>query len=166
MIMNRTIKILLGSALAATSVSASAQTGQLSVVAKDAEGQSVAEAPVGMESKLIFSEKGVEVMNGDALQAVFDYGDIHSIAFSYDGLSGVESAAAASSLRLLQNPVPDFLEFKDYPADPATLTITDVRGAVRYTAQDWNGEAVNVSALAPGFYLVTVDNTTLKFIKK
>lgn len=164
--MKKTTKILLWSAFAVASVSASAQTGRLSVVAKDADGQIVAEAPVSMESRLIFSDKGVEVMNGEQLQTVFNYRGKHSIAFSYDQLSVIESASTDCPLLLLQNPVSEFLEFKAYPADPASLTITDINGAVRYNAMDWNGEPVNVGYLAPGLYLVTVDNVTLKFIKK
>ncbi len=156
----------MGSAFAVASVSASAQTSQLSVVAKDADGQIVAEAPVSMDSRLIFSDKGVEVMNCEQLQAVFNYSGKHSIAFSYDQLSGIEGASSDCQLLLLQNPVSEFLEFKAYPADPASLTITDIKGVVRYSAKDWNGEPINVGYLAPGLYLVTVDKVTLKFIKK
>lgn len=164
--MKKTSRILLGTAFAAASMCASAQTSQLLVVAKDAEGKVVAEAPVSVESRLIISERGVEVMSGEELSAVFGYADMSSFGFRLDQLSGIGDVRASESLILRQNPVTDNLEFKEYPAAPASMTITDIRGAVRYSAEGWNGEAVNVSALAPGLYLVTVNDTTLKFIKK
>lgn len=164
--MKKTSRILLGSAFAAVSLGASAQTTQLLVVAKDTEGKIVAEAPVSAESRLIISEKGVEVMSGEQLSAVFGYADMTSFGFRLDQLSGIGEVNAPGSLILRQNPVADILEFKEYPAAPASLTITDIRGAVSYSAEGWNGEAVNVSAFAPGLYLVTVNDTTLKFIKK
>lgn len=164
--MKKTSRILLGSAFAAVSIGASAQTSHLLVVAKDAEGKIVAEAPVSTESRLIISDKGVEVMSGEELSAMFGYADMTSFGFRLGQLSGIGEVGSAESLILRQNPVADFLEFKEYPADAASLTITDIRGAVRYSAEGWNGEAVNVSALAPGLYLVTVNDTTLKFIKK
>lgn len=165
--MKKTTRILLFSAVAAISFGAWAQSGQmLFVVAKNAEGQAVAEAPVSTTSALAFSENGVEVLSDGTLSAVFNYKAIQSIGFRYDGTTAVESVTADETLRLRQNPVPELLEFSSYPADAAALTITDLKGAVRTKIQNWSGEAVNVSSLTPGLYFVTVNNTTIKFIKK
>lgn len=156
----------MGSAFAAASVCASAQTGSLQVVAKDAEGQIVAEAPVSLESRLQFSEEGVEVMTDESLSAVFHYADMHSIGFKYGSTTRLQALDKSESLLLRQNPVPELLEFKQHPAEAANLTITDLKGEVRYSANGWKGEAVNVASLTPGLYFVTVNGTTLKFIKK
>lgn len=164
--MKKTTRILLFSAVTAASFGAQAQSGQeLIVVAKDAEGTAIGEASVSTASRLCFSEKGVEVVSGEVLSAVFDYSALQTISFRYDNLSGLESISSKDALRLLSNPVAENLEFSGAP-EGASLIITDVAGKVRTRIQDWKGEAVNVASFAPGLYFVTVNHTTLKFIKK
>ena len=80
--MKKTTRILLFSAVTAASFGAQAQSGQeLIVVAKDAEGTAIGEASVSTASRLCFSEKGVEVVSGEVLSAVFDYSALQTISF-------------------------------------------------------------------------------------
>lgn len=164
--MKKTTRILLASAAATISFGAWAEGGQLLVVANNADGQAVAEAPVTTASKIAFSETGVEVLSGGTLNAVFNFRTLKSLSFRYDGTTGVETISAADGLVLRQNPVAEALEFVSCPAEAASLTITDLKGSVRNKISNWSGEAVDVSTLAPGLYFVTVNNKTIKFIKK
>lgn len=165
--MKKSARFLLFSAIASVAIGASAQNSQkLFVVAQDAEGHAVDEAAVSTTSRLSFSEAGVEVFSGDLLSAVFNYKDIRSLGFRYGGQTGIGFIEAAKALKLRSNPVAEVLEFATNPTEPATLTITDLKGRVRNRVQNWKGEGVDVAQLAPGLYFVTVNKTTLKFIKK
>lgn len=151
--------VLSGSALAQDSAG-------LKVEASNSEGTVVEEASVDILSKLRFSESGVDVYHGETLAAVFHYSDISKISFRYGNGVGVEAVNAGGKLRLLDNPVAETLELTGFSGEPVQLKVTDLGGSIRAIVKEWNGESVNVADLTPGLYFVTVDKTTLKFIKK
>ncbi|MCM1490504.1 MAG: T9SS type A sorting domain-containing protein [Muribaculum sp.] len=161
----RNIALLAFSALIAGNVNAEGQT-ELKVLANSTDGAVVSQSVITMDSKLRFSETGVEVYSGETLSEVFNYADIANISFYYDTATGVKVVEVAEGWKLRSNPVSAFLEPIGKKVDSATLSVADLSGSVRISLSDWHGEPVDVSDLTPGLYLVTIDKSTLKFIKK
>lgn len=141
-------------------------TTQLNVVANNAEGAEVGKSTVTLESRLRFSDTGVEVYTGEVLTDVFHYADIANLKFAYQEGSAVTALPSSSGLRLRNNPVDNLLEPLGLPAESAPLSVADLSGKVRISAPQWRGEPIDVSDLTPGLYFVTINKTTLKFIKK
>lgn len=165
--MKKIIKFLLVSSIVAVSSDALAQEGQqLVLVTKDADGNPNARLPLTTASHLYISQEGIRVTSGDESDALLSFDTVRSLAFAFEDINGIASPEAVPSLLLSQNPVYDLLIFSEYPELPATLTIVDMKGSVRHMVDHWNGQAVDVSSLPSGLYLVTVNNITLKFVKK
>lgn len=163
--MNRPMLTL---ALLATSTSAcvlAADPEGVKLKALDADGVQTGVTDITLQSRIRFSQEGVEVYEGETKAALFPYDKTASLAFITHG-SGVAGVSAESPLRLAENPVGDRLELTGASGDTCPLTVFDLSGAACVSLPRWNGEAVDVSRLAPGLYLVTVNSTTLKFIKK
>ena len=163
-IRDRFLALLASAALAGT-ISAQEKTGLL-VVANDADGAKITETPVNIESKIRFSESGVEVYTGETLSSTTPYAGLSSLKFAYGQGNGIASIAVEKNLRLRHNPVDDILEPIGLQAESACLSVTDLSGSIKVTVPEWRGEAIDVSQLTPGLYFVTIDKTTLKFIKK
>lgn len=160
-------KILALLAFSALSIPLSAQDSkQLSVVANNADGVEIGKSTVTLESRLRFSDTGVEVYSGEMLTDVFHYADMANLKFSYQKGSGIAAIPESAGLRLRSNPVGDLLEPLGLSAESANLSVTDLGGKVYCSAPQWRGEPIDVSYLTPGLYLVTINKTTLKFIKK
>lgn len=154
--------LLLGSSL-----NAFAAPDQLYVVANAEDGSKIGQAEVVEDGYLQFSGTAVEVYNASKSKvASFDYNGLKSVSFTKDPESGITSLKAASSIRLKENPVFESLEIVGYDGNPSSLTVFDMKGGVMLKMEGWNNEAINVSSLQPGLYFVTINKTTLKFIKK
>lgn len=165
--MKKSTGIYLACLAMACSSQAIAQEPSLMVEAHDAEGVVVAEAPVGLDSKLRFSAEGVEVYTGEALEAIFHYSALSNISFRYDDGSGAGQLVAVEALRLRNNPVDENLEFIGFVGDPVALSVCGLKGEVLKSVAQWSGEAIDVSSLAPGLYLVKAgQSATFKFIKR
>lgn len=84
-----------------------------------------------------------------------------------DTPNGVESVKDQSvSFRLRQNPVGDRLEIAGESDGSADLTVYSVDGSCRLAVSGWSGDAVDVTMLSPGMYILKINNQTLKFIKR
>lgn len=154
-------------AMACSLQGAAQDSAKLMAVANDAQGVAMAEAPVGLESKLRFAEDGVEVYSAETLEAVFHYSDLSNISFRYDSGSGVATPVSDSELRLRSNPVAENLEFIGFSGEPVSLSVCGLKGELLVDVPAWSGQSVDVSALAPGLYLAKVGGkSTFKFIKK
>lgn len=165
--MKKFIKFLLISALIAVSYDALAQDQQqLVMVMKDADGNPYDRLPLTIYSHLKITPEGIRVTTGDVPDAMLSYDNVQSLSFGIEDVEGITSPEIGSSLCLSQNPVYDLLIFSEYPEQSSTLAIMDMKGSVRGVVDNWNGQDVDVSSLAPGLYLVTVNNITLKFVKK
>ena len=150
----------------AAGLAATVQAADLYVVARDAQGNVVNEAKVNVESTLNFTGTAVEVRSPQSLLATFPYENVSAITFRYGDGAGVGALKVTNNLRLRENPVQANLEIAGFEGEPVSLTVFDSKGGVVLKRDGWNGENVNVSSLAPGLYFVTVNKTTLKFIKK
>lgn len=138
----------------------------LQVVANDTEDVEIGRSPVGLESKICFSDKEVEVYSGETLSAVFGYDGLKTLTFVYDSTTGIATEGAIARLRLRQNPVDDNLGFVGFSDGKTTLTLSALNGETIVSIPAWEGEDIPVGSLPAGLYLVTVKNTTFKFIKK
>lgn len=92
--------------------------------------------------------------------------DIESIKFR-SGAQGMNDLtdSASSALRLRRNPVNDFLEFEGTASYPARVEIFSLQGSRLISIPAWSGNPIDVTSLPQGIYLLTVDNSTFKFIK-
>ena len=137
----------------------------LNVVANDEDGKMVAETPVTNESVIRFSNAGIEVYTDDVLVTTIPYTGVETLTFQY-ATSFVKSISTDSSLRLQENPVGDYLNILGYEGEPLSLYVFDLKGSLKVQNENWDGQRVYVGSLAPGFYIVNLNNNSIKFIKK
>ncbi len=160
--MKQTKTLLVLGALLCSSGAAMAQNDLL-LVASPPDGGQEQSVPIYVGSTVSFSTQGV-VINGDKA-ATFNWGSFTDLSFKV-GSSGIHGILADGKLRLRRNPVETMLEFTGYDGKAANLAITDLNGRRCITVNNWNGENVNVASLTPGLYFVTINNNSIKFIKK
>ena len=93
-------------------------------------------------------------------------GGVQSITFAgaWSGIGQIAADIQGDALALRQNPVEGVLEV----LAPATgdLSVYSLSGAELIRVKGWKGQGVDVSALNPGIYVVTVDKKSAKFIKR
>lgn len=133
----------------------------MNVTAHDDTEQSV---KVVAGDVLGFSNAEMKLMNGEETKASFPLNAIKNLTFAPP--SSVEVLTEADEIHPLRNPVGDLLEIAAPSGEEYTLYIHDMGGMLVHRVSAWKGEPVNVSALAPGIYLVTLKDTTFKIIKK
>lgn len=120
--------------------------------------------PIYTGDIITFSNTEMKVMTEEEVKATLPLSQIESISFS--GLMSVDKLQADNAIRPLRNPVGDVLEIVCPPEQQGMLCVSDLSGALMLRVNDWKGEPVDVSTLSPGIYLVTIDNSTFKIIKK
>lgn len=164
--MKMTTRIITLLGIAFTSVAAMADDSGMQVAGLTADGSTIASTGVNLDSHIRFSDRGVEVYDGETLKMMFGYGSLESLVFrstNTDGVSAMQDAREGVRLRV--NPVETSLEIICDAAQ--SLRVTDLQGRTRAEFSDWHGEPVDVSSLPAGLYFATVnDSATLKFLKK
>lgn len=160
--MNRQTTSLLtaGVIAAATALSASAE---MSVRVQDAVGNDVT-APLKLSTRISFGQAAIEIANEGTATLSIPYADALSISFVTP--SSVAPVLADSGLRLKHNPVGDQLELTGYAGAPSAMSISSLSGLRMMSLANWTGEAIDVSSLAPGIYILNIDSKTIKFIKQ
>lgn len=158
----RRFTLLLGLAL---SLGATADNTQpLSAVCMGTDGSELSATQVWTGSRITFGEAGVTIGDPAVAESTTPWQGLGSIRFVSNTVKVDE--VAASALRLRHNPVGDLLEVLGHDDGVQPLAVTSVGGAVCRNVPQWSGESVDVSGLAPGVYVLTIGETTLKFIKK
>lgn len=157
--------LALGLLLLAPAATMPAAPGEVKLQAKDADGKETGVAKITLDSRIRFTDRGVAVLNGEAQTALFPYTETAKLSFLTDG-SGIAPVNGATQLRLVNNPVGDTLEFAGCGEEGGAIAVYDLNGSLLLINKEWKGEPTDVSALTPGIYLATVNNTTFKFIKK
>lgn len=142
------------------------QSQNLLVTANNDSGEVLSQTPVTTESVLRFSAEGVEVCEGEQTVAVIPYTGLNSLTFVYDKATGIGSVKSVPLFGLRENPVYDNLEIIGYGNEPSHLAVYDSAGRQRIAINGWKGESVSVSTLPTGIYYLTINKTTIKFIKK
>lgn len=112
---------------------------------------------------LKFSDTEMKLMSEDAEKASFALQQIQTISFESPSSVGILTDDA---IRPLRNPVGDTLEIACPPEKYGALRVCALNGTLMLRADAWKGEPVDVSSLSTGIYLVTVNNSTFKIIKK
>lgn len=112
---------------------------------------------------LKFSDTEMKLMSEDAEKASFALQQIQTISFESPSSVGILTDDA---IRPLRNPVGDTLEIACPPEKYGVLRVCALNGTLMLRADAWKGEPVDVSSLSTGIYLVTVNNSTFKIIKK
>lgn len=135
------------------------------VVESAGDGTPTLKAPLTVDTKISFSATEILIDNGGNIQSA-PYSDLSKVRFqtSASGIAPVQDEAAGYAL--LQNPVESLLHIAGYAGHPVPLAVTAMNGHTVYRTSAWQGEAIGVESLNPGLYLVTIDNKTIKFIKK
>lgn len=81
--------------------------------------------------------------------------------------SGVDKITGEQQqYRLRENPVGDMLTIEGHDGAAAAVAIYSQSGAAVARVPEWNGEQLEVSRLAPGMYILTINRQAIKFIKK
>lgn len=132
------------------------------ILVEDPNG-TVTSLPLTTASKVTFPVEGLTVTGAEG--KVIPYAQVAKIRFKTEsGIPGI--MAPQNTLAIRENPVGDTLRLTGTLDAPADVTITSVSGQTAMRLAKWNGADIDVSALHPGIYLITVNNQTLKFIKK
>lgn len=161
--MNRHLRFLLMAGALAIAGTTSLQAEKtVKVTAPDGTADSM---PLTTGTRISFVATGIDVANPGETTVSIPYSGIQSISFENTDVSAA-GPVNADVVRLRHNPVESLLEFTGHDGRPARLSITSTGGARMLSLRAWKGEAVDVSSLTPGIYLLTIDNKTIKFIKK
>ena len=161
--MNRHIRFLLMAGALAIVGTAYLQA-EKTVKVTSSDG-SAASMPLTTETRISLLPAGIDVVNPGEVTVSLPYSAIQSISFENTDVSATD-IVNADVLRLRHNPVESFLEFTGHDGRPSHLSVSSIGGVRMLALSAWKGEAVDVSSLVPGIYLLTIDKTTIKFIKK
>lgn len=119
-------------------------------------------------SRLVFGgEPAFDFSNCGSAPVRINVADVKRITFEgkWTGVEGVSKEA--TSLRLRSNPVEAILSVEGYDGSkPAVVSIYSIAGREALHVENWKGEDINVSHLPTGVYILRINNSTLKFIKK
>lgn len=120
--------------------------------------------PLSTGTKIVFGD-GMTVSDGSSSNS-FAWSKVSKITFSSStsAVTGVDSGTSRLALR--QNPVVDCIEVVGADQLPASFAVYSLTGACRIEMGDWNGQRVDATSLPAGIYLLTINNQTIKFIKK
>lgn len=153
-------KLLMVSGIAALSLPLSAE----SVIKVTQMDESAVSVPLNTGTKISFSQTGVDMANEGADIISFPYADIKAISFGHT--SGVTGISMQRTFGLRQNPVENALEVVGHDGSPSDLFISSMAGVRMKSVKKWNGEAIDVSSLPSGVYILSINNKSIKFIKK
>lgn len=101
---------------------------------------------------------------------VMPMGDVSELCFSENGLSGIESVPEHGySISVYPNPavdilylrIPDSLDLSKCP-----VALYSIAGNLIWKAGGLADNCLNVSTLQPGMYILSINNSTISFIKK
>lgn len=125
-------------------------------------------AHLDTDTRITFDANGVNVLNGPKQDEVtsLPWAEVSKLTF-HTSESGVQEVGVRTrTLSLRENPVGDILIVEDAPQETSRLSVYSLTGVCHIRIDRWNGSAVDVSALPSGIYLLSVNNQTLKFVKK
>lgn len=120
------------------------------------------------ESKLVF--KGtpyIEFSKVDGLSERVPIAGVKRISFSGNWTGVTMAKAEQVALSLRENPVGKVLSVVGYDSSKAAqLSVYSIAGREVVRVNAWKGEDIDVSQLPSGIYILRINQTTLKFVKK
>ena len=170
--MKKLVRFLTVAMMAAASVGfASAE--ELNVVAVDVDGNPLESVTVTDATVIRFASSGIEFYKTDGsftspdiLETTINYSGVDHLSFEY-GVNKVEGILSdGTSLALRENPVADVLDFIGFDGNETDVYVYDLSGALRLKVSAWNGTPIGVANLPQGVYILKINNSTIKFIKK
>ena len=115
--------------------------------------------------KITFNQNEINFVLDDATEVALELSEVSKLTFSGD--VSVESLIKdTEKVAIVPNPVVS--NFKILGADKykgETLTIYSINGQIVNQTAAWDGEAIDVSNLPQGIYLLNINTLTIKFIK-
>lgn len=122
---------------------------------------------VSTSGKLYFSGSNLLMKTSASAAAVsIPTGIIRKITFSSSVLSTQEIGANKDHIRLYPNPSADFIRITSDKKETLKVKIFSATGRLVLNGTFQPGEDIDISSFSEGFYLVQINNTTLKLIKK
>lgn len=122
---------------------------------------------VDTSGKLYFSGSNLLIKTSSAAADVsIPTNIIRKITFATANLSTQEIGRNSSNIKLYPNPSSDFVKISSDKKQKMNVKIYSSSGNLVLKGIFQPDEEINVSSLSAGFYLVQVDQTTLKMIKK
>ena len=91
---------------------------------------------------------------------------IRKITFSSTVLATQEIGANKDQIKLYPNPSADFIRITSDKKEALKVKIYSAEGRLMLSGTYQPNEDINIGSFKEGFYLVQVNNTTLKLIKK
>gem|GEM_PF-1568148 len=161
----RKTSLLLASACMMTTLPLSAKTFlQLNF---NETGITPVEEVITTGSVIRFHDGSLSLTDKASEGIVLSLGDLSRLTFitTPTGITG--PVMAREGFGLVNNVVSDALQVT-VPSDftKADIAIVSLSGRLVNRIGGWQGESVDVSSLAPGLYLITINSQTLKFIKQ
>lgn len=111
---------------------------------------------------IYFSDTEIEVREnlGNGANDTYSLADVKKLAFEHP--TGIE-ASASTEIRLYPNPAHHTLRVDGLTGNE-TARIYDLMG--RLVAESKQASSIDISRLAPGMYVVRIDERTMRFIKQ
>ena len=115
-------------------------------------------------TKVTFNGGDIVVTGKTGVEQYFDLSNVMSIKFtdSDDTPSSVTTIRdITSQLRITTSES----SIRVIGATSGTVTIWNPSGQQLYSNRNWNGEDINIAHLERGIYIITINNTSIKFKK-
>ncbi len=122
---------------------------------------------VTLGGKLYFSGNNLLVKtSGSAPDVSIPTGIIRKITFASTLLATQEIGAQKDQVRLYPNPSADFIRITSDKKEALKVKIFSAEGRLILNGTFQPGEDIDISSFRAGFYLVQINTSTLKLIKK
>ena len=113
---------------------------------------------------MTFDGNKLVVTNQSDAQESYNLADIVSVSF--DTTSGVSGLKVDGKLTISVKPGSDLIEIGGYDGKTKYgVAVYNLAGEKVLGTENWKGDAVDVSSLPGGVYVIKINNTTLKFRK-
>jgi hypothetical protein len=156
----KTILLLYGIGLL-LSLPAIAQTR---VVVTKTDGQEY-EYLVAEDGRIFFDEENLLLDEGYGNTASFPRSQIQKLTVASAEGTDIAEAAAENAWAVYPNPAAGFIRITTAAAGKVPLTLCSLHGRILLSGEYAAGEEIDVSFLPKGFYLIKINNRTIKFIK-
>lgn len=119
-------------------------------------------------SRITFGSEGITV--SAASEKNFSYNGLGKIIFDHEGsysVSGIAGVATGASHNLSVSPsaARSSITLAGYAGESTAVEIYSISGIMVASVMEYKGESIDVSALAPGIYIVKTNVSTAKFVK-